>query len=351
MSGDGTGQLNLTGDAATDHRYPHFSQQGDHLFYLSGSVLTVVDREGLEAPQALFDLGEVSNFDVAAAYPPEVCGEMVDGFDYMGYESSQCAEHGDAVTVTSDAELAAYHSDFGYDPVSGTIKNLVVAYNPSGAVEIHSPCHIDLAGAGGYFAIDAERIRVFGGKGVWVAQGYASAGPSLTAAGEIVLVSQEEHARVFQGMTINANRICVQAGKKAEIGKDSLVQTEGAVELVGTRGIGSSDALIDQGTEIYAGTLHMEAFTQALIAKDSFIDAGTVLLLATGDIGATNAVLRQGVEVLADVMSMLSENKVTIDKDVNVTVQGHLEIDAQGRCKIDRRATIVAGSTSGSCLE
>jgi hypothetical protein len=42
---------------------------------------------------------------------------------------------------------------------------------------------------------------------------------------------------------------------------------------------------------------------------------------------------------------------VTIDKDVNVTVQGHLEIDAQGRCKIDRRATIVAGSTSGSCLE
>ena len=85
MSGDGSSQLNLTDDPETDNAYPHFSLEGDHVFYLAGSVLQVIDREGIEEPQVLFDLGEVSNFDIASSYPPPLCGEIVDGHDYMGF--------------------------------------------------------------------------------------------------------------------------------------------------------------------------------------------------------------------------------------------------------------------------
>ncbi len=165
------------------------------------------------------------------------------------------------------------------------------------------------------------------------------------------MISEREHARLFQGMTLDANRICVEAGKKAELGKDSLVLAEGTVALVGTGGIGSSDALIGQGSQVTAGRLWLTAHTEARIAKDAVIEAAHVLIHATGDLGATHAQLRQGVQLWAGEMSMLSENDASIDKNVSVTVEGHFEMEAAGRCRIHNRATIVAGSTSGNCFE
>jgi len=121
--------------------------------------------------------------------------------------------------------------------------------------------------------------------------------------------------------------------------------------LVGTREIGSSDALIDQGSQVIAGRLWLAASTEAQIAKDAVIEASEVLIHATADLGATHAQLRQGVQVWAGEMSMLSENDASIDKNVTVTVEGHFEMEAKGKCRIDKRATIVAGSTSGNCFE
>jgi uncharacterized repeat protein (TIGR01451 family) len=348
MDGDGSNQLNLTGTPDINDSFPHYSLEGEHVFSLADSVLSVAERDGAN-PQQLFDLLEVSNFDITASYPPPVCGEIVDDFDYQGFGPDSCS--GDSVRVTSDAELAAYHADLGYDPATGQVKSLVVAYNPTGVVEIHSPCQVELVGEDGIFDIDAESLQVFGKQGVWVAQGYASGTASITTAGALVLASESEHARFFQGMTLEANRICVQAAKKAEIGKDSFVNAASAVELVGTSEIGSSDAIVDQGSHIITGRFRLEAFTQALVAKDTIIEASEVRLLANGDTGAADAVLKQGAEVFADEMWMLSGRNAAIEKNVTVTVTGNFEMDAARRCSIDKKATIVAGSTSGSCFE
>jgi hypothetical protein len=152
-------------------------------------------------------------------------------------------------------------------------------------------------------------------------------------------------------MVLSANRICVQGRKKAEIGKDCVIETEGAVELVGSGDIGSSDALLDQGNHIVAGRLRLEAYTEAQIAKNNVIEAGEVILNATGDIGATRAIIKQGAEIWAGIMSMLSANDAKIERNVTITVDGNFEMDAQGKCSIARSVTITAGSTSGSCLE
>jgi dipeptidyl aminopeptidase/acylaminoacyl peptidase len=67
MNADGTGAVNLTpGTPTTPDTNPRYSADGRHLYWIHGSELWVMTREGTQQ-HLLFDLGEIeTHFDVAA---------------------------------------------------------------------------------------------------------------------------------------------------------------------------------------------------------------------------------------------------------------------------------------------
>ncbi|MCP4658351.1 MAG: hypothetical protein GY856_23300, partial [bacterium] len=168
---------------------------------------------------------------------------------YRGYTAADCAVPQNAVTVFTQEELDAYMSDFGLD--GAKVRNIKVNFNPSGEVVIVSPCEIKLNGDGGYLDVTAEKLCLYGRKGVTAAEDHGNPDQGIVA-GTIMLVSEEGSAGFSKGLELTAGEISVQALKQAEIGLAATVQVTGSVTLVSTGDLASSDALIRRGSYVSA---------------------------------------------------------------------------------------------------
>jgi subtilisin family serine protease len=288
--------------------------------------------------------------NVGAAHPPqEVCGEIEEE-DFGPYEAYECAAKQGAGTVTvfNQEELDAYLVDFGFD--GDKVKNLRVSFNPTGEVEIRSPCHVAVSGENNLLDIGADSVRVFGREGVTVAEDYANPDRGITSQGALTLVSTEGDAGFFKGLELSAQNICVQAHGTAKIGEQNVVEAD-VVELISTGDLSSSHAQIRQGSHVTADRLRLEASREASIGHQVTVDAGQVTLSSTGTGTSSVAIIEQAANVTADSLSLVSMNKATVGMDTVVTVQGMFEMEAEqeSKCLVRDSATITSGAISGNC--
>ena len=279
---------------------------------------------------------------------PTGCADRT-SIDYKGYTANSCAAPQNAVSVFDQQELEAYMTDFGFDGTK--VKNVKVMFNPTGDTTIISPCEILLRGDGGYLDVTADKVCLFGGKGIEVGGGSASAGQSLTAQ-TLGLVSEEGASLIKQKLSITASEVSVVAHKEARIGNDSTVTvTDGSLSLVSEGDLASSDANIRSNSVVTAGTILVSASRTAKLGSSTDITAtGTLDLLSTGTASGSVATIESSSLVSAGIMNQVSGNKVNVGQNAVVNVTGNYHLNADGNCTIKSSATINAGSTSGNCF-
>ena len=269
--------------------------------------------------------------------------------DYRGYTAASCAAPQNAVTVYDQAGLNAYLANFGWD--GSKVRNVIVNFNPSGQVVIVSPCEIRLKGTGtaGFLDINAEKVCLYGRKGVTVAEDHGNPDQGIVARA-IDLVSEEGSAGFSKGLELVADTIDVRALKEAKVGLACRV-TANVLNVVSTGDLTTSEALIRQDSTVTAGAVLVQASRGATLGQATTIDVtGSLVVRSTGTAVGSVAKVSQSAHVNAGTMDLTSGNKVTVEQYAVVDVDGLLNANAAGSCSIAASAVINAGSTAGSCL-
>ena len=265
-----------------------------------------------------------------------------------GTQSYACAA-GHPVVAVSQAELDAYLSDYGWD--GARFHRLRVELNPTGQVEIHSPCAIELAGEGGALDITADAVCIYGRQGVRVAD--ALDNDVGIAAASISVVSADADAIVSRNLTLSAQILLVQAAGTAKIGRDGDV-TASLLEMISTGSGSQANAVIEKDSAVAADQVRMVAASDAHIGKQVDLTVtGDLTVTATGTLGWSQAEVRQGaiVEVGGD-FSLTSAEKATVGPHASIEVDGRFEMDAGAAnlCTLSQSATWVATTHFGNCL-
>lgn len=216
----------------------------------------------------------------------------------------------------NQTELDTYLVDGGVSmSPSGSYKRLNIQFVivKTGDIEIHTPCRISFstnngATATGAICIDNAREDQEHNGGVDM-----SAGTTIT-----MIAQGEDFWGIFRSI-------------KA---KDIVIKAEtGSMEFAGTEDVSNNITVTAKGTAditLYSG--------QTL---------GTITVNTTGSAG--NTYIDSGAIIKAGAMSLTSAYLLTFVRGASVTVTGNLHGDAPN-CSISTRATIVAGSKSGSCF-
>ncbi len=270
------------------------------------------------------------------------------GIDYLGFTAADCAVPQNAVTVFSQYELDAYMSDFGFD--GSKVRNVRVNFNPVGKVKIVSPCEIKLNGSSSLLDIEAEAVCIYGRKGVTVAEDHGNPDQGLVAQ-TIALVSEQGSAGFSKGLALTADTILAEALEEAKMGLSSQVAVSGTLALVSFGDQAGSNAIIRQGSDVAADTVLLSASRRATLGKSTTLLAGELILTSTGSGPLSSAAMELGTEITAGSVVQTSGNKAKIGKNVVVEVTGNYYMSAGGSCSIAASATVIAGSTSGGCLE
>ncbi|HET9767242.1 MAG TPA: Calx-beta domain-containing protein, partial [Thermoanaerobaculia bacterium] len=199
--------------------------------------------------------------------------------DYKGYTAASCAVPQNAVTVHDQTELNAYLANFGWD--GSKVRNVIVNFNPAGQVTIVSPCEIRMkgTGTGGYLDINAEKVCLYGRKGVVVAEDHGNPDQGITASA-ITLVSEEGSAGFSKGLELAADTIDVRALKEAKVGLSCNV-TANVLNVVSTGDLTTSEALIRQDSTVHAPSVLVQASRGATIGPSTSMmeSCSTVTLL------------------------------------------------------------------------
>jgi len=264
--------------------------------------------------------------------------------DYQGFTAANCASSNNAVTVRSQQELDAYLVDFGFNGTK--VKNVRVKFNPSGQVEIVSPCEIIWSGDSGVH-VQADNVCLYGRKGIAVG---GTGGDQSIEAGTITLVSEEGDAGFTENLTLLADALTVTALREAKIGLSCDVSVSGPLSLLSVGDLTGSNAIVRQNSNVTADTLLVQASRDARIGIGTSIAANTIDLHSTGTASESEARIRQSAEVTAGTFSQTSGNKIRVGIGTDITVIGNYHLNAAGSCSIASSATIVAGSTSGNCF-
>jgi YVTN family beta-propeller protein len=278
---------------------------------------------------------------------PEGCSTP-ETIDYQGFTANDCAAPQNSITVLNQAELDAYLSDFGFD---GThVRDVVVKFDPTGDVDIVSPCEIRLAGGGGFLEVQAERVCLYGRRGVTVAEDHGNPDQGISAT-HILLVSEEGSAGLSNGLHLTADTIKVIAANQAKVGLACTVEA-GSLELISTGDLPSSDALVRQGSQVTADSMTLRASRAAKLGPDVVAEiGGSAVLESTGSAVGSVASIEQSAVLRADSVSQTASNKVVVGKDVLIEATNAVEIDAAGVCSIAASAVIVGSPATGSCLD
>lgn len=271
---------------------------------------------------------------------PSFCGEIPE-IPFPQLQTGTCANKDVAgtVVVTTQGELDAYHIGFGAD--GGKLKNLNVAFNPAGDVNITSPCHVKVSGKNGVVDIDADSLLIYGRLGVQIALDAGNPDVGVSTTYGQMLISPKGTAGYHKGLDIEASEVCVQAENSAFIGQSSTVSV-GRVELISTGDTVSSTVSIRQDSDVVADTIYLEASRGAFVGQRSVVDALSMMLVSTGDTVKSVASIDQAATVEADYISLVSGNKLNVGKNADVTATGILDlvIATDGKCTVASSASL-----------
>ncbi|HPR65411.1 MAG TPA: hypothetical protein PK014_14480 [Thermoanaerobaculia bacterium] len=222
-----------------------------------------------------------------------------DDYDYYGFTPEYCANQD--IVVENEEELASYATEFGYD--GSYVYNLDVRFNPSGNVEIHSPCKVKLSGENGRLQIDAQKVRIFGRDGVEL---IAGVNQSIRSAGKIIIESEFSEIVIPPGLVIDGEELHVESPVDVSIGQNTTLNISGTATILLTGSEKKSEAAIQQNATIHAGELILTSKNEAVVGAAA---------------------------------------------SVNVIGNFHMEAADPSKCYIANSAVITAGSFSGNCFE
>jgi len=263
--------------------------------------------------------------------------------DYQGFTADDCGSTG-TVVVFSQQELDDYLVDFGLS--NGKVRNVRIRFDPTGQVEIVSPCEVIWPGDGGVH-VQADNVCVYGRKRITIG---GTGSDQTMEAGTILLVSEEGDAGFSENLTLTADDLSIEAFREAKIGLSCDVTVSGPLSLVSTGELSNSNAVIRQNSVVSADTILVQASRDARLGIGTSFNAATIDLHSTGSASGSQARIRQNAVVFADTLNQTSGNKVRVGIGTNVTVVGNYHLNADGSCSIADSATITAGSTSGNCF-
>ncbi len=355
--------------------------------------------DGYVALIRLYDV-ELSSDDVADLgvdpdLPGTGCADPAD-VDYGGFTAADCA--GSVVKARNQTQLDAYLADFGVGGGSKP-KHLNVLFNPAGGdVEIVSPCRVKLLGVSKLIDVAADNVCVFGRAGVTIGAGTPAAGSAVDAGtGTVLMVSEEGKVQTRPGIDFIAGDMGIEASTTADVGGGSTVTVSGPLTITSDGTASTSHALIQPGSTVMADSLAMTApnqvrlgdNTDAAITGDLTLSAtggtpssaaeiqqssivvvgggldlsgfscqiagladvdvtGTATLAASGSATASAAEILSGATLTAAGVIQTAEHKAVLSGGATVDAgAGNAEIEAPV-CAV--AGTVVAGSTSGSCL-
>ncbi len=248
------------------------------------------------------------------------------------------------VVVNNDAELDAYLADFGFN--GNKYQNLKLNYDVTRAnIDIHSPCKITLKDN---VILSGDSICLDGRNGVVDDNGYTA------NAAQLSVLSELGDAHFGRGSVINANELTLSAWKKAKIGINSQVNVTGAVKLVSSGDLASSDAIIRQGSTVNADSLLVQAPRGATLGLSTDINvSGKVSVISTGSYTGSLAKIKQGAAVSANNLDLISDNKAALGLSTVIAAADNFTMQAASpdKCSIAGSASINAGSTWGNCLQ
>lgn len=176
--------------------------------------------------------------------------EAPPSIDYGGYSAASCSG---TSTAYDQSELNAYLSDFGAS--AGHPSNLIVAFAPTGRVQITSPCRVDIQGPGNMIDIEARNLCVYGRAGVRLGTGGQQPGSRVELAGDLYLISEEGPSKSEKHMTVTADNMRLESYGEARIGKQSTTLLDGALTAYSHAG----SVEIAKDIEARANTIDMNA--------------------------------------------------------------------------------------------
>ncbi len=318
--------------------------------------------------------------------PPNNCPDPVD-VDYGGFTAANCA--GSVVKAKDQTALDAYLADFG---VGGGAKpkHLNVLFNPTGNVDLISPCRIKMLGAAKLIDVTADRFCVYGRAGVTIGAGTPAAGSLIDVdGGDFLLVSEEGKVQTKPGISYIAGEMEIDAEADADVGSGSTIDVTGPLAVTSVSG----QAVIQNGSDVTVDSLTMSADQAARIGDAAGVDVtgdlsmtstssaaeiqagsivvvggafsvsgltaqigggaevdvtGTATLVAAGSATASDAEILSGATLTAADVSQTAEHKAVLSGGATIDAgAGNALIDAPV-CVIN--GTVVSGSVSGACL-
>ncbi len=409
-TGDGTNPLDMPSGVGVD---------GDGNLYVAGALSNNVFRRTpagvitqvmassnpggttLDAPLALA-VGPLGNVFVSGNGSHNVLrlGAAIGGscaepatVDYGGFTSADCRNG--AITVRNQGELDAYRADFGFD--GAQVRNLNVDFNPTGDVEIVSPCRVRLRGQDDRLAVRAAKLCVHSRAGVVIGTNQAIDGSGIETSGPIVLTSEEGNVTTRPGLRFSAQSMRLDAESNATIGSDTQATVVG--DWILSASAPDGDAIVGARSTIAADSVVLTATNRVRVRRETGITTtGDIILGAVGDtqttstsLGAESVLWAEGNVNLAGIgtrlgrnASILADGEVTIHalddptrnetrllagvavQGANLTVasddaldlarnvrlqsQSAAHVDAVGTCALHPTVTIDADTSTGSCM-
>ena len=322
-----------------------------HTFATSGVV--TIGFGVIDLIDSLVDSGLI--IDNVVLHPLD-CDETDEVNEAITLQASNIANSWDyrcatsSVKVFNQKELDSYLSNYGWN--GRKFQNLNVRFNPSGDVFIHSPCSISVAGLNGTLDIVADRVCVYGRRGVHMALDHSNKDVGISA-DSITLASAEQDAVLHQGLTVNAKTFLVEAYKHATLGLKSTVNAT-SLRVVSTGDVSTSYARVRKGSVVQAGDMLVSASRYAKIGDHTAVAvSGNLEVVSTGSAPSSVALLTQSasVKVHGDFF-LISGNKASLGDNSYTGVKGLFTMNAASatKCTIKATAGYTAGATAGNCL-
>ncbi len=308
------------------------------------------------------------------------------------YDNAKCSG---TFSVTSLSDLDDYVAqDFGRTDNKGKYQNLDISASLTDPhLVLQSPCIITLDNQvklqGDFIDIDARG-------GIVATKGYQMTGKKAC------VLSENNNAGLGDHSVAEVDDLTIQAAKTAIIGKDASVMVSGDLLIKSTGTLKQSQALIDAGAIVTAGSIHLEAPGKVSFGTGATGAAdGALILLSTGTTKSSQAFLGNGSQIqttdltlsapssakigkdssvevngqlILETTSTASSSSVAVAKGTDITVAGNANLTSGGgaqissqvvlsvdnelhiqaattkKCKINKKATITAGVTSGNCF-
>ncbi len=251
-----------------------------------------------------------------------------------------------SVYVTSQAELDAYHADFGWD--GEKFAKLKVKFNPEGNVFLYSPCLIKLQGEDDYLDVSADLVCAYGDEGVQVAVDASNQDLGIDA-DSITLKSNEGSVIVGKNVSIGASYLEMIGARRVQVQQAGTVLVDTLV-MSSTGSSPISVARLAHNVEVYADTITMSAPKTVEFGNGVSVSAVDVLLQSTGTSPGSGAgMLSTATADVLGTFSFLSNKKAYLNNDTSTTVGGEFTMDAP-KCTIKPDASYSTTSTAGSCL-